>query len=152
MPVTIKDLTHTKGIRTTWGSKVFEDYVPDEDSLIVERLKAAGAIVIGKTNTPEFGAGGNTFNAVFGVTRNPWNPALTCGGSSGGAARGAGDRHGPDRPGLRHRRIAAHAGGLLWRRRLQDEPGARAVLPEGARLGFDRGHGTHGPHRRRLRR
>jgi amidase len=85
VPVTIKDLTHTKGIRTTWGSKVFEHYVPTEDSLIVERLKAAGAIVLGKTNTPEFGAGGNTFNAVFGATRNPWNPALTCGGSSGGA-------------------------------------------------------------------
>ena len=60
--------------------------MPDEDALIVERLKAAGAIVVGKTNTPEFGAGGNTFNAVFGATRNPWNPALTCGGSSGGAA------------------------------------------------------------------
>ncbi len=86
VPVTIKDLTHTKGIRTTWGSKVFEHHVPDEDSLIVERLKAAGAIILGKTNTPEFGAGGNTFNAVFGATRNPWNPALTCGGSSGGAA------------------------------------------------------------------
>ena len=86
VPVTIKDLTHTKGVRTTWGSKVFEDHVPTEDAVIVERLKAAGAIVIGKTNTPEFGAGGNTFNAVFGVTRNPWNPALTCGGSSGGAA------------------------------------------------------------------
>ena len=86
VPVTIKDLTHTKGIRTTWGSRVFEHNVPTEDSLIVERLKAAGAIVLGKTNTPEFGAGGNTFNAVFGVTRNPWNPALTCGGSSGGAA------------------------------------------------------------------
>ena len=86
VPVTIKDLTHTKGIRTTWGSKVFEHNVPDEDSLIVERLKAAGAIILGKTNTPEFGAGGNTFNAVFGATRNPWNPALTCGGSSGGAA------------------------------------------------------------------
>ena len=85
VPVTIKDLTHTKGIRTTWGSKVFEHNVPTEDSLIVERLKAAGAIVLGKTNTPEFGAGGNTFNAVFGATRNPWNPALTCGGSSGGA-------------------------------------------------------------------
>ncbi|HEV2057303.1 MAG TPA: amidase [Methylomirabilota bacterium] len=85
VPVTIKDLTHTKGIRTTWGSKVFEHYVPTEDSLIVERLKSAGAIVLGKTNTPEFGAGGNTFNAVFGPTRNPWNPALTCGGSSGGA-------------------------------------------------------------------
>ena len=85
VPVTIKDLTHTRGIRTTWGSKVFEDYVPTEDSLIVERLKSAGAIILGKTNTPEFGAGGNTFNAVFGATRNPWNPALTCGGSSGGA-------------------------------------------------------------------
>jgi amidase len=86
VPVTIKDLTHTKGIRTTWGSKVFEHNVPDEDSLIVERLKTAGAIILGKTNTPEFGAGGNTFNTVFGATRNPWNPALTCGGSSGGAA------------------------------------------------------------------
>jgi amidase len=85
VPVTIKDLTHTKGIRTTWGSKIFEHHVPTEDSLIVERLKAAGAIVLGKTNTPEFGAGGNTFNAIFGPTRNPWNPALTCGGSSGGA-------------------------------------------------------------------
>src|SRR5207245_5006969 len=86
IPVSIKDLTPTRGIRTTWGSKVFEHHVPDEDALIVARLKAAGAIVVGKTNTPEFGAGGNTFNAVFGATRNPWNPALTCGGSSGGAA------------------------------------------------------------------
>jgi len=86
VPVSIKDLTPTKGIRTTWGSKVFEHHVPEEDALIVERLKAAGAIVFAKTNTPEFGAGGNTFNAVFGVTRNPWNTALTCGGSSGGAA------------------------------------------------------------------
>jgi amidase len=86
VPVSIKDLTPTKGIRTTWGSKIYADHVPEEDALIVERLKAAGAIVVGKTNTPEFGAGGNTFNAVFGATRNPWNPALTCGGSSGGAA------------------------------------------------------------------
>jgi amidase len=86
VPVSIKDLTPTKGIRTTWGSKIFEHHVPDEDALYVERLKRAGAIVVGKTNTPEFGAGGNTFNAVFGATRNPWNTALTCGGSSGGAA------------------------------------------------------------------
>src|SRR5262244_1881105 len=86
VPVSIKDLTPTKGIRTTWGSKIFEHHVPDEDGLVVERLKAAGGIVLGKTNTPEFGAGGNTFNAVFGPTRNPWNPAFTCGGSSGGAA------------------------------------------------------------------
>src|SRR5215472_4688768 len=86
IPVSIKDLTPTKGLRTTWGSKIFADHVPDEDAITVERLKRAGAIVVGKTNTPEFGAGGNTFNAVFGATRNPWNPALTCGGSSGGAA------------------------------------------------------------------
>jgi amidase len=86
VPVSIKDLTPTKGIRTTWGSKIFEHHVPEADALYVERLKQAGAIVVGKTNTPEFGAGGNTFNAVFGATRNPWNLALTCGGSSGGAA------------------------------------------------------------------
>ena len=86
VPVSIKDLTETKGIRTTKGSKIYERYVPNEDALVVQRLQAAGAIVVGKTNTPEFGAGGNTFNAVFGATRNPWNPALTCGGSSGGAA------------------------------------------------------------------
>jgi amidase len=86
VPVSIKDLTPTKGIRTTWGSKIFEHHVPSEDALCVARLKAAGAVVVGKTNTPEFGAGGNTFNAVFGATRNPWNLALTCGGSSGGAA------------------------------------------------------------------
>ena len=86
IPVSIKDLTPTKGLRTTWGSKIFADHVPTEDAITVERLTHAGAIVVGKTNTPEFGAGGNTFNAVFGPTRNPWNPALTCGGSSGGAA------------------------------------------------------------------
>lgn len=86
IPVSIKDLTPTRGIRTTWGSKIFEHHVPDADALAVERLKRAGAIIVGKTNTPEFGAGGNTFNAVFGATRNPWNLALTCGGSSGGAA------------------------------------------------------------------
>jgi amidase len=86
VPVSIKDLTATKGIRTTWGSSIYQDHVPDKDDLVVERLKAAGAIVVGKTNTPEFGAGGNTFNALFGATRNPWNTALTSGGSSGGAA------------------------------------------------------------------
>jgi amidase len=86
VPVSIKDLYATKGIRSTWASLIYKDYVPDADDLVVQRLKAAGAIVVGKTNTPEFGAGGNTVNAVFGATRNPWNPALTCGGSSGGAA------------------------------------------------------------------
>ncbi len=86
VPVSIKDLTITAGIRTTWGSKIYEHFVPEEDALSVERLKAAGAIVIGKTNTPEFGAGANTYNAIFGATRNPWKLSHTCGGSSGGAA------------------------------------------------------------------
>jgi len=86
VPVSIKDLTPTKGIRTTSGSKIYEHHVPDEDGLIVERLRSAGAVVLGKTNTPEFGAGANTYNAVFGPTRNPWQPELTCGGSTGGGA------------------------------------------------------------------
>jgi amidase len=95
VPVSIKDLYSTAGIRTTWGSLIYQDHVPSEDDLVVQRLKAAGAIVVGKTNTPEFGAGGNTFNAVFGATRNPWNTALTCGGSSGGAAVGVATGMGP---------------------------------------------------------
>lgn len=86
LPVVIKDVTPTAGIRTTYGSPLFRDNVPTEDAEAVRRLKAAGAIVLGKTNTPEFAAGANTFNDVFGVTRNPWNPALSPAGSSGGSA------------------------------------------------------------------
>ena len=86
LPVAHKDLTPTKGIRTTFGSPIFKDFVPDTDAIIVERLRSAGAITVGKTNTPEFGAGSQTFNPVFGATRNPYDPAKTCGGSSGGAA------------------------------------------------------------------
>jgi amidase len=86
VPVGIKDLTPTAGIRTTCGSRLFQDHVPAEDAEVVKRLKAAGAIVIGKTNTPEFGAGANTFNEVFGATRNPWNTSLSASGSTGGGA------------------------------------------------------------------
>ncbi|MBC8006991.1 MAG: amidase [Prolixibacteraceae bacterium] len=86
LPVAHKDLLATKGIRTTFGSPIFQDFVPDADAIIVERLRKAGAITIGKTNTPEFGAGSQTFNAVFGATRNPYDLTKTCGGSSGGAA------------------------------------------------------------------
>jgi len=86
LPIAYKDLVPTKGIRTTMGSLVYKDNVPKEDALLVERLKAAGAITLGKTNTPEFGAGSNTFNKVFGATRNPYDPTKTAGGSSGGAA------------------------------------------------------------------
>lgn len=86
LPVAHKDLIPTKGIRTTYGSKVHENWIPAYSALIVERQQQAGAISIGKTNTPEFGAGSQTFNAVFGATRNPYDLSKTCGGSSGGSA------------------------------------------------------------------
>jgi amidase len=88
VPVGVKDVHPTAGILTTYGSTLMKDYVPTEDALLVKRLKDAGAIVIGKTNTPEFAAGANTYNAVFGATRNPWNPALSASGSTGGGAAG----------------------------------------------------------------
>jgi amidase len=86
LPIAHKDLVRTAGIRTTSGSPLLENHVPEVDDAIVTRLRAAGAIAIGKTNTPEFGAGSHTFNPVFGATRNPWDLSKTCGGSSGGAA------------------------------------------------------------------
>lgn len=86
LPIAHKDLTPTKGIRTTFGSPILEHYVPQEDALVIERLRAAGAITIGKTNVPEFGAGSQTYNEVFGATLNPFDTTKTCGGSSGGAA------------------------------------------------------------------
>ena len=86
LPVAHKDLIETSGIRTTFGSPLFKDYVPTEDDLVVERMRRAGAIIVGKTNTPEFGAGSQTFNTVFGATHNPYDLSKTCGGSSGGAA------------------------------------------------------------------
>jgi len=86
LPVVHKDLLLTRGMRTTFGSKVYEHFVPPASALPVERQQQAGAISLGKTNTPEFGAGAQTFNAVFGATRNPYDPRMTCGGSSGGSA------------------------------------------------------------------
>ena len=86
LPHAVKDLALTDGIRTTFGSRIYEDFIAGEDALFVERLKQGGAIIVGKTNTPEFGAGSQTFNEVFGATRNPYDLSKTCGGSSGGAA------------------------------------------------------------------
>jgi amidase len=86
LPIAHKDLQDTAGVRTTYGSPSFRDHVPAVDSLLVERLRAAGAILVGKTNTPEWGAGSHTFNRVFGVTRNPWDTTRSAGGSSGGTA------------------------------------------------------------------
>ncbi len=88
MPFAVKDLCATKGVRTTWGSPLFADFVPVKDDLLAARMRGAGAIFIGKTNTPEWGHGSHSFNPVHGVTRNPYDLALTAGGSSGGAAAG----------------------------------------------------------------
>jgi amidase len=85
-PHAVKDLTATKGIRTTQGSRIFQDFIPPADAIMVERIKRAGAIIIGKTNTPEFGLGSNTYNDVFGRTLNAYDQSKTSGGSSGGAA------------------------------------------------------------------
>ncbi len=86
LPVVHKDLTETRGIRTTYGSRIFEHHVPDTNSLLVDRLQQAGAVSLGKSNVPEWGAGSQTFNDVFGKTHNPYDLGRTCGGSSGGAA------------------------------------------------------------------
>jgi amidase len=86
LPVGIKDVTPVAGLRHTYGSTLYADNVATADAEVVRRLRAAGAIILGKTNTPEFAAGGNTWNDVFGRTRNPWNPALSAGGSTGGGA------------------------------------------------------------------
>lgn len=86
LPTSIKDLVPVKGVRTTYGSKIFEHFIPDEDAVVVTRLKEAGCVILGKTNTPEFGFKGATDNLIFGATPNPWNLNKTSGGSSGGAA------------------------------------------------------------------
>src|SRR5262245_8725855 len=86
LPVPIKDLTDVAGVRTTYGSPIFADHVPDTSNLLIDRIEANGGVVYAKSNTPEFGAGGNTFNEVFGPTRNPWNLSRSAAGSSGGAA------------------------------------------------------------------
>jgi amidase len=86
LPLAIKDITPTAGIRTTYASPLYRDHVPCDDAEVVRRLKQAGAVILAKTNTPEFACGANTNNALFGPTRNPWNPALSPAGSSGGSA------------------------------------------------------------------
>ena len=95
IPTSIKDLAETKGIRTTFGSKIYENYIPKKDIVAVKRLKEAGCVILGKTNTPEFGYKGVTDNLIFGTTRNPWNLERTPGGSSGGAAAAVASGLGP---------------------------------------------------------
>src|SRR5437763_6783491 len=86
LPVSIKDLTAVACVRTTYGSPLFADHIPTKSHPLVDRIERKRGIVMGKSNTPEFGAGGSTFNEVFGRTRNPWNTSLTSGGSTGGGA------------------------------------------------------------------
>src|SRR6266852_5141381 len=95
VPVSIKDLLFTRRLLTTGGSRLFAEHVPEEDAVSVERLKGAGAIILGKTNTAEFGHKAVTDNPLFGITRNPWSPSLTPGGSSGGSAAAVAAGMGP---------------------------------------------------------
>ena len=117
LPIAHKDLVDTAGIRTTSGSPFYRDNVPTRDALIVTRIRAAGAITLGKTNTPEFGAGSNTFNPIFGATRNPYDLEQDVrrqqrrGGRLGRLPDVADCRR------QRHRRLAAQSAGLLQRRR-----------------------------------
>ena len=142
------------GVRTTYGSPIYADHVPDRSDFMVERLEQRGAVVVAKSNAPEFGAGGNTFNEVFGETRNPWDTSRTCGGSSGGSAAALASGQvwlatGSD---LGQR---AHPGRLLRRRRgpaqsrsggrrplapaVRDDVGGGADGEDGGRCGADAG-------------
>lgn len=137
LPVGIKDLNPVRGVRSTWGNTALAEFIPEATDPLVERLEARGALVIGKTNTPEMGAGGNSTNAVFGSTRNPWNTAMNAGGSSGGsaAALAAGEvwlAQGSDLMGSL-RTPAAHCSVLGLRPspgRCGGAPAAAAFLPE----------------------
>ena len=125
LPVAHKDLVDTAGIRTTRGSPFYRDNVPTHDALIVTRIRAAGAITLGKTNTPEFGAGSQTFNTVFGATHNPYNLDEDLRRKQRRRGGGVDVRDGADRRRQRHRRLAPQSGGVLQRRRLPAVAGPR---------------------------
>ncbi len=142
LPVVIKDVTLTAGIRTTYGSPLYKDFVPTEDAAVVARLRRAGAIILGKTNVPEFATGANTVNALFGATLNPWNPELSPAGSSGGSAVAVASGMVPIAHGTDFGcsvRIPASFCGIVGVRTTGD------LIPnEGMRLPWDTGQ-VHGP-------
>ena len=151
LPVAHKDLHDTAGVRTTYGSVLFASHVPDHDALVVQRMAQAGAISLGKTNTPEFGAGSHTVNPVFGATRNPYDLSRSAGGSSGGAAAALAARmislaDGSDLGGsLRNPAGFCNVVGL------RPSPGRVPGLARHRRRGRPRGGGPDGAHGRRRR-
>ena len=159
VPVGIKDLVYTKGIRTTSGSIIYKDFVPTEDDVVVERLKAAGAVIIGKTNVPELGYSGASYNLIFPPTKNPWNTERTAGGSSAGSGAAVASGIGP-------MAIGSDGGGSIRIPGIDQRPvrpegldGARSALSRDqgrdcARrlgMGIDRAHRPAHPHGRRWR-
>ena len=147
LPVTIKDSIITEGVRSTWGMKIFEDYVSDTDAPVVARLRAAGAIVIGKTNTPEMTFDYDCDNPLFGPTKNPWNRERT-GRVQRGRSRCIGGRHVAAGPGLRRRRFDSGTGTLLRHRWTQAKLGndsAGRTHVTGARRTTGLPHGDAGP-------
>ncbi len=150
VPFSTKDLVITRGIRTTFGTRLFADNVPAEDAPMVERMQAAGAIQLGKTNTPMLGWIGATHNLLFGATRNPWNLDRTPGGSSGGASAAVAAGHGPARHRHRRRRLDPHPGLAGRHLRHQAHVRPRADLSVQRRVGAlaHRAHDPHGGGRR----
>ena len=143
MPVPIKDLTAVAGVLTTQGSPIYKDNIPARSDMLVEHLESNGGVIYAKSNTPEFGAGANTFNEVFGATRNPWDTSRSAAGSSGGAAVALATgmawlAHGSDMGGslaqsrelLRHRRHAARASAAS---RIRQRPRSTAISASRAR-------------------
>ena len=145
IPVAVKDLEATKGIRTTFGSLAFKDNVPDEDSIIVERLRKAGAIILGKTNTPEFGQSTSTENRLGDDCRNPWDTGRTSGGSSGGSGAALAAYICPLATGSDGGRLDQGARRIL--RRIWDKADTRPRAVEGRRLGAVFGQRTDKPER-----
>ena len=158
VPVGIKDLVYTKGIRTTSGSIIYKDYVPTEDDVVVERLKAAGAVIIGKTNVPELGYSGASYNMIFPPTNNPWNTERTAGGSSASSGlrsrqasaqwRSAATVADPSESQRRSTGCSASKARWVASRSI---PAPRRDRAWRLRLGIDRTHRAAHPHSRRRR-
>ena len=148
LPIAVKDLTDVAGVRTTYGSPIYADNVPERSDILVERLEERGAVVLAKSNTPEFGAGAQTFNEVFGPTRNPWDTSRTCGGSSGGSAVALATGQVVARDRLRPGRQPAHAGVVLLGGRPQAVAGAGCARAGRAAVRHALGRGPDGARRR----